>query len=135
MEAKAGLISQIDSAYDEAAGSVSDFVDKESGVFDVTAYIASMQAREQALKDYQSTLAGSGLSSEARTFLNSQGEEAAAQLLAGYKAAGPDQKKELARIWSEAGETSSGEYTTELQKGIPKTVPGPSVTPKVLTPG
>ena len=127
LEVKAALIGQINSAYDDAAGAVEDFTNKESGIFDTGAYIAAMDAREKALHDYQNTLASSGLTTEAKSFLNSQGEEAAATFLAGYKAATPAQQKELNRIWSEGGKANSGEYTKALQAGIPKTMDGTKV--------
>jgi len=129
LERKAQLISQIDSAYDEAAGSVDDYIDKESGLFDTDAYIAAMQTKQKALEDYQLTLASSGLSDQAKTFLAAQGEDAAATLLAGYKNGSEAQKAALASIWNEAGKTSSGNYTASLLNGIPKSIPGPTVTP------
>lgn len=128
MEAKAGLISQINDAYDEAAGATEDFLDAESGVFDVAAYIDSMQKREEALRNYQDTLATSGLSDQAMAFLNEQGAEAAASMLAGYQSAAPAQRAELDRIWSEAARQNSGTYADQLGKSLgTKTVTGPTV--------
>jgi hypothetical protein len=127
MERKAALIDQINTAYDEAAGAVDDYVDKETGIFDTSKYIAAMLARQQALKDYQTTLATSGLPPEAITYLTSQGEDAAATLLQGYKNGTAAQQSVLAGIWQEAGSTSSGSYTTALKNGLPSTVPGPKV--------
>lgn len=127
MEAKAERIRAIDDAYDDAAGAVNDFIDEETGVFDTGAYIAAMQEREQAIKDYQTTLASSPLSPAAKAFLDSQGVEAAAQFLAGYKKATPKQQAELNRIWSEAGSENSGEYVDALQNGMPKTIQGPEI--------
>jgi hypothetical protein len=74
-----------------------------------------MQARKQALEDYQSTLNTADLSPEAKKFLESQGQDAAAAFLQGYKGAAPDQKAELNRIWTEAGKANSGEYSTTVQ--------------------
>lgn len=128
-EVKKGLIEAVNDAYDNAAGGIQKFIDTETGVFDVAAYITAMQAREQALRDYQDTLAGSELSPEAIAFLNSQGAEAAAGFLAGYVAASPEQRAELERIWTEAGRDDSATYTTSLSKsirGIGK-IPGPEI--------
>jgi hypothetical protein len=115
---KAELIENVDEAYDDAAGSVNDYVDAESGLFDPQAYIDSMLAKQQALKDYQQTLATSPLTPEAKAFLNSQGADSAATFLAGYKTATPAQQAELNRIWSEAGSTSSGAFSASTQANL-----------------
>jgi hypothetical protein len=110
LERKAELIAAVNDAYDDAAGSVEDFIDSESGVLDVQGYIDAMNEKAKALQDYQTNLASSGLSDEAKSFLNDQGAEAAAQLLAGYTSGSDAQKSELNRIWTEAGSESSGSY-------------------------
>lgn len=110
MEAKAAAISAIDAAYDEAAGAVDTYVNEETGLFDVQPYIDAMNQRAQALRDYQTSLAESGLTSEAKQFLNDQGAESAALMLQGYVSAAPEQKAELQRIWTEAGKEASGSY-------------------------
>lgn len=128
LEQKAALIDQINTAYDNAAGSAQDYVNKETGILDVGAYIDAMNRKTQALRDYQTNLANSGLSPEAKAFLNSQGAEAAAQFAAGYKNASPEQKKQLNNIWTEAAKTNSGEYATGVQKGILQQLLGKSAT-------
>lgn len=120
MLTKQAMIESINTAYDDAAGSVEDYVNEESGIFDTDAYIVSMQEREQALRDYQETLATSGLSNAAMKFLNDQGVEAASKMLQGYKSASPENKKELNRIWTEASKEASGSVNTELDKVIDK---------------
>lgn len=132
MEAKAQLIDTINDAYDDAAGSVDDFIVKESGLFDVDAYITSMAARTKALGDYQTNLANSSLSPEAKSALNEMGAEAAAFALAGYTAASPEQRAALNRIWSESGRENSGEYTKQLEAGIPDTMDAPKITRPVV---
>jgi hypothetical protein len=117
-EAKVSLIETVDQAYDDAAGSTDDFVNAETGLFDTDAYITAMQQREQALRDYQTTLTSSDLSTEAKAFLNEQGAEAAALMLAGYASAEPAQRAELNRIWSEAGKSNSGTYVDTLTKEV-----------------
>ena len=129
--AKAALIEQLNTAYDDAAGGVQDYIDKESGIFDTAGYIAAMQTRQQALRDYQETLAKSPLSADAKTFLEAQGQDSAATFLAGYKNATPAQQAALNAIWSEAGRTSSGTYAAALTAGIPSTIPGPRIVPTV----
>jgi hypothetical protein len=113
-------------------------VTAESGLFDVTAYLTAMQARETAIKDYQDTLNSSGLSDEAKGFLSEQGIESAALMLAGYKTAAPGQRAELDRIWTESSKTSSGAFVEGVDKTLsiykPKPVPVPlEVDDKALT--
>lgn len=128
LERKAQLVETVNAAYDEAAGAASDYINAESGLFDTGAYITAMQAKQDALRDYQTTLAESPLTAEAKSFLDSQGVEAAAQFLAGYKSATPEQQAALNAIWTEAGSTSSGAYTGALKAGIPTAIDGPLVT-------
>jgi predicted house-cleaning noncanonical NTP pyrophosphatase (MazG superfamily) len=126
---KADVVDAVNEAYDTAAGAVDDYVDAETGIFNVARYIAAMQAREQALKDYQQTLASSPLTAEAKSFLTDQGAEAAAQFLAGYKAAAPEQQSELNRLWTEAGRTNSAAYIDAAATGLlAKPLPSPVVT-------
>lgn len=120
MLTKQAMIESINTAYDDAAGSVDDFVNEESGLFDVTAYLEAMHQREEALKNYQETLTTSGLSNEAINFLNEQGVEAASKMLEGYQSSSPETKKELNRIWTEASKEASGSVQTELDKVITK---------------
>lgn len=131
LEAKAALIEQVNEAYDEAADSASEFINEESGIFDVSAFITSMQEREQAIRDYQTTLASTPLSADAKAYLNSQGVESAASFLTGYKNATPAQQAELNRIWSESGKQNSGSYAGALQDGMPDSITGPTVEPVI----
>ena len=127
MQAKADRIKTINAAYDESAGAVDKYLDKEKN-FDAKKFIKGFKAREKALQEYQSSLASSGLSPEAKEFIDSQGFEAANSFLAGYKKASPKHKKDLNRIWSEAAKENSGEYLTETSKGLAgKTLKAPRV--------
>ena len=111
MEAKGAHIEAIDEAYDDAASGAEDFINKESGIFDVQGFIDSMAQREQALLDYENTLATTNLTPAAKAYIESQGVDSAATFLAGYKTATPTQQAELNRIWTEAGKTSSGSFS------------------------
>tara|TARA_R110002124_G_scaffold70466_3_gene189171 strand:+ start:4352 stop:5800 length:1449 start_codon:yes stop_codon:yes gene_type:complete len=133
-EVKVGLIKSIDQAYDDSAASVDDFIIKETGMLDVTAYIAAMSARTEALKNYQDDLANSGLSDDAKSFLNEQGADAAATFVSGYKAASPAQQAELNRIWGEAGRDNSGEYNKSAQQALDAAAPLKVKPLKVETP-
>lgn len=133
LAAKADQISLINDAYDEAAGAASDFVDEESKLFNVDSYIASMDARQKALDDYQETLRTSALTPEAKAFLNSQGAEAASTFAAGYKTASPEQQAALNKIWSEAGAADSGTYADTLIKGVKDGLPKTIALPRIDT--
>lgn len=108
LDQRAAMLDTVNAAYDEAAGNTQDFINSETGLFDTGAYIKAMQEREAALTEYQNALAGSNLTAEAKAFLNSQGAEAAAQMLKGYSSGDAATKKELNRIWTEAGKEGSG---------------------------
>ena len=108
IEAKNAAIESINTAYDDAAGSILDFKDKETGVLDVQAYIDSMNARAQALSDYQSSVAESGFTTDQKNALNDMGVEAASAWMAGYKSATPEQKKAMESFLTESAKDSSG---------------------------
>lgn len=118
LEQKAALIAQVNQSYDDAAASVQDYINKETGLFDVEAYLAAMDKKEQALRDYQTNLAKAALSPEAKEFLNSQGAEAAASFVQGYLNSTPEQQRRLNQKWTEAGRTNSGQYVQTVQQGI-----------------
>lgn len=132
LRAKAGLIATVDQAYDDAAGAATTFIDEESGLFDTAAYLTSMEEREQALRDYQTTLALSGLSSEAKSFIDSQGYEAASAFLEGYQKATPAQRTELDRIWSTAAKDNSGVYMTSINNTFTKPIKAPKIEKPVV---
>lgn len=118
-EAKKAAISAINDAYDETAGSVEDYINAETGLFDVAAYLTALETRAQALRDYQTNLASSGLSPEAKAFLNEQGAEAAALFLDGYVRSSEADKARLNAAWTEAGKSSSGSFERSLTKTLP----------------
>lgn len=130
IQAKVERIKTINSAYDETAGAAEKYLDKEKK-FDAKKFIKDMQAREEALANYQASLATVDLSPEAKAFIDGQGFEAASAFLKGYKRATPSQQSELNRIWTEAGKDNSGEYLSAAEKGIA----GKELkAPKVATP-
>ena len=118
MLAKADAIDNINSAYDDAVFAVEDFVSKETGVLDVDAYVASMDARAQALQDYQSNLATSGLTTEQKAALNDMGVEAASKWLDGYKNTSEENKTKMRGYLTEAAKDSSGSAKKELEKAF-----------------
>ncbi|WP_313539844.1 hypothetical protein [Leifsonia aquatica] len=132
MAAKAEQIRSIDQAYDDAAGAAEDYVDAESGIFDVQKYIDAMTAKAAALDAYKDNFATAALtlSPEAQAFIQSQGEESAAQFTAAYVAAAPDQQQRLNAIWTTAGKTSADSYANSIKSNLPPTVDGPTVVIK-----
>lgn len=119
LEQKAQLIDQLNSAYDDAAGAVDDYVNKETGVFDTQKYIDAMNAKLTALSEYQTLLAQSSLSTSAKSYLTSLGSEAASQLMQAYKNGTDAQKRNLDQIWGEAGKSNSAQYVTGVRNAIP----------------
>ena len=118
LQAKLDVQGQINQAYDDAAGNIEPYINEESKLFDTAAYITAMQEREQALADYQAALATSGLDSNAKAFLATQGEEAAAAMLQGYTNGDAATRAELSRIWTEAGKKASGDASKEIDAGL-----------------
>lgn len=128
LQLKAAAVAAVNDAYDDAAGAVDDYTNKESGLFDVEAYLTAMAARTQALATYQESLATSGLTPEAKAFLNDQGAESAATFLAGYMATSEPNKAKLNGVWTEAGKANSAEYAGALTKGIQGApIPAPTI--------
>lgn len=125
---KGTLIEQLAGGFQDAAGEVDSYIDKESGLFNVRKYITAMHERAQALTDYQRTLSESKLSPEARSFIESQGAEQAAALMAGYKRATPAQRLELQGIWSTSGRKAASSYGEALGSDLrDKTIKGPKI--------
>ena len=119
---KADLVDQLNSAYDDAVGAVGDFIDKESGVLDVEAYLASIEARQEALRKYQERVANAGLTPEQLSALNDMGTDAAAQFMQGYESASPDQQRRMKGVLDEAAKTSSGSAADIIKKTLPTSV-------------
>lgn len=120
--AKTGLVEGLNSAYDDAVGAVGDFINKESGVLDIDAYLASIEARQEALRLYQERVAKAGLTPAQLTALNDMGTDAAAQFMQGYESASPEQQRRMKSVLDEAAKTSSGSASEIIAKTIPKTV-------------
>jgi len=121
-EAKKAAIDTINTAYDDVVGSVSDFIDKETGVLDVQAYIDSMQERADALDRYQTRLANSGFTTEQKNALNDMGAEAADAWMHGYESATPEQKKQMEKFLTESAKDTSGLAKGEIDKAFKKPI-------------
>lgn len=122
IEAKKAAIETINTAYDDAVGSILDFKNEESGVLDVQAYIDAMLARETALTNYQTSLANSTFTTEQKDALNEMGLEAASAWMAGYESATPEQKKQMEKFLTESAKDTSGVAKAEIDKAFKKPV-------------
>jgi hypothetical protein len=107
---KATAISNINDEYDQVVNSVTDYVNAETGILDVEAYLAAIEARRQALVDYQNDLAASNLTDEQKAQLNAMGTEAAAVWLDAYTSpsTSDDQKRRMSASLKEASSEASG---------------------------
>lgn len=121
-QAKADAIAGINQAYDDVVGSVTDFLDEETGILNVEEYLAAIDARKQALEDYQTALAESGLSTDQKDALNTMGTEAAAAWLAGYQSATPEQQRKLKQSLTEASKDNSGVVRGTIEKAFEKPI-------------
>lgn len=120
LQAKTDAIAGINDAYDDTVNSVLDYVDAESGVLDVDAYLAAIEARRQALVDYQKNLVEANLTDEQKAALNNMGQEAAAAFLEAYVSPNTtdDQKRRLAASLSEASKEASGVAMSQIDKAF-----------------
>lgn len=118
LQLKVDAIDSINSAYDDTVNSIRDYVDAESGILDVEAYLAAIEARRQALVDYQNNLVAANLTDEQKSALNAMGQEAAAVWLEAYVSPNTtdDQKRRLSASLTEASKEASGAAKTTLDK-------------------
>jgi hypothetical protein len=118
LQAKAEAIAGINAAYDNTVNSITDYVDAESGILDVDAYLAAIEARRQALVDYQNNLVAANLTDEQKSALNAMGQEAAAVWLEAYVSPNTtdDQKRKLSASLTEASKEASGAAKSTLDK-------------------
>lgn len=122
IQAKNEAIATINQAYDDAVGAVEDFINEESGVLDVEAYLQAIDARKQALDEYQTALATSGLSTEQKNALNDLGADAAAAWLKGYQSATPEQQRRLRDSLTEAAKENSGVTRKTIDEAFKKPI-------------
>jgi hypothetical protein len=122
IQAKNEAIATINQAYDDAVGAVEDFISEESGVLNVEAYLAAIDARKQALDEYQTALATSGLSTEQKNALNGLGADAAAAWLKGYQSATPEQQRRLRDSLTEAAKENSGVTRKTIEEAFKKPI-------------
>lgn len=117
-DAKAAAIATINAAYDDTVGSILDFVNQETKVLDLEAFIASIEERKKQLADYQTALATSGLTTEQKAALDAMGLEAASYYLDGIKNGTPEQARYLKESLTEAAKESSGQAKGVLEEAF-----------------
>lgn len=122
--AKQDAIAQIDAAYDEAVYSVDDFLNAETGVYDLEAYAASIEERGRLLDEYQSRLAESGLTTEQKAGLNELGVEQANAILIGLSdpTVSNKTKETIKKGLGEASKEGSGQAEKEIKKAFEKPI-------------
>jgi hypothetical protein len=118
--AKQEAINQIDAAYDEAVFSVDNFLNAETGVYDLDAYAASIEERGRLLQEYQTNLAESGLTTEQKSALNELGVDQANAILKGLADPGVSQatKDTIKKGLGEASKEGSGVAQDELKEAF-----------------
>jgi hypothetical protein len=118
--AKQEAINQIDAAYDDAVYGIDNFLNAETGIYDLDAFAQSIRDREQLLLDYQNLLAESGLTTEQKAALNEYGVEQAAAILKGLKDPNVSQqtKDTIKKGLGEASKEGSGVAQKELQNAF-----------------
>ena len=114
--AKAAAIESINAAYDNVASSVLDYVNAETGVLDVDAYLAAIDARAASLAEYQEQLSMSGLTTEQKTALDDMGIESATVFMDAYVAASPEQKKRMEETLTKMASDTSGVAKDTIDK-------------------
>lgn len=134
LKLKQDLLGQLEQGYDETASSTDDYLDKEKKTLDVAKYIKAMNARRDALIKYKETLAKLDLSPEAVKFIESQGADAAAAMVAGYQKASPKQQAKLNEIWSTAGDDNATTYDAALGKKLATIKPKAVKIPQSVVP-
>jgi hypothetical protein len=122
--AKEEAISNINAAYDEAVFGVDNFLNAETGVYDLDAYAASIEERGRLLQEYQTNLAESGLTTEQKAALNELGVDQANAILKGLQ--DPNTSKEtkdtIKKGLTEASKEGSGVAKKEIEAAFKEPV-------------
>ena len=123
-KAKAGLIEQINNAYDEGVDSINDYYDAETKTLDIGAWVAMMKEKEQRLKDYQEALSRSKLTPQQKIALNKYGVDQAAAILKGLEDpnVAQDQKDYLIRSLGESAKAASGAALQTINQAFAKPI-------------
>lgn len=133
---KAGVLQQLEQAYDDTAGAIDDYRKGERKSFDVDDYLKANKKREKSLEELQEAYTKTQLSPAAIKFLESQGADTAAAALRGYQKASPAQQTQLEHIWTTAGNDNATTYQDAMGKQLSsKPIGAPKIeTPKVPAP-
>lgn len=122
-EAKANAIASINKAYDDTVASIDEYVDKEKGTLDFEAYVKAVNAKEDALRKYQTALATMNFTDEQKKALEDMGVENAMLWIKGYQKASPAVQAQAKTQLTKAASDASAAANKELDKAfaLPKT--------------
>jgi hypothetical protein len=122
--AKEEAISNINAAYDEAVFGVDNFLNAETGVYDLDAYAASIEERGRLLQEYQTNLAESGLTTEQKAALNELGVDQANAILKGLQDPNTSKatKDTIKKGLTEASKEGSGVAKKEIEDAFKEPV-------------
>jgi hypothetical protein len=122
--AKEEAISNINAAYDEAVFGVDNFLNAETGVYDLDAYAASIEERGRLLQEYQTNLAESGLTTEQKAALNELGVDQANAILKGLQDPNTSKatKDTIKKGLTEASKEGSGVAKKEIESAFKEPV-------------
>lgn len=122
--AKEEAISNINAAYDEAVFGVDNFLNAETGVYDLDAYAASIEERGRLLQEYQTNLAESGLTTEQKAALNELGVDQANAILKGLQDPNTSKatKDTIKKGLTEASKEGSGVAKKEIEAAFKEPV-------------
>jgi hypothetical protein len=122
--AKEEAISNINAAYDEAVFGVDNFLNAETGVYDLDAYAASIEERGRLLQEYQTNLAESGLTTDQKAALNELGVDQANAILKGLQDPNTSKatKDTIKKGLTEASKEGSGVAKKEIESAFKEPV-------------
>jgi DNA repair exonuclease SbcCD ATPase subunit len=127
LAAKAAALGNLQSAYNDAADSVEDYVDAETGVFNYQGFLDSMQKKEQALQDLNTNIASLHLTPDALAGLNTMGADAASTLVDAMVHGTDAQKQQAIDVLTKAGQQGGAGFVSGVQSQLPPTITGPSI--------
>lgn len=122
IEGKRKAIEGINGAYDDAVNSVTDFLNKETGVLDVEAYLKGIDDRKKALEEYQGFLATIDFTTEQKQALNDMGTEQAIAWYKGFQSTSAVNKERMKAALTEAASDSSGAAKDKMEEAFKEPV-------------
>jgi uncharacterized protein YktA (UPF0223 family) len=122
IEGKRLAIEGINGAYDDAVNAVGDFLDKETGILNVEAYLKGIDDRKKALEEYQGFLATIDFTTEQKQALNDMGTEQAIAWYKGFQSTSDVNKERMKAALTEAASDSSGAAKDKMEEAFKEPV-------------